>query len=74
MSTSYADRRQGDELDRRLLGGADEVVPDNWFDDGPDIFSQQCNASDAKRLASLPGRLQIAMGQLEAFFGKQGGL
>lgn len=73
MSTSYADSAQARLMDERMLGSSISGATDNWFDDGPDIFSQQCSEREAKRLAALPGRLRIAMGQMEAVLGKQGG-
>lgn len=73
MSTSYADRRQGDEIDRRMLGSSSSGAADNWFDGSADLFYQQCHERDAKRLASLPSRLRICMGQMEAVLAKQGG-
>lgn len=72
MSTSYADSAQARLMDERMLGSSDGGAGDNWFDDGPDLFSQQCNERDAQRLAALPGRLRIAMGQMEAALAKQG--
>jgi hypothetical protein len=73
MSTSYADSAQARLMDERMLGSTDGGATDNWFEDGPDIFSQQCNEREAKRLAALPGRLNIAMGQMESVLAKQGG-
>jgi hypothetical protein len=73
MSSSYADSAQARLMDDRMAGTSTGGASDNWFDDGPDIFSQQCNERDARRLAALPVRLRIAMGQMETALAKQGG-
>lgn len=73
MSTSYADSAQARLMDERMFGPSAGGAADNWFNDGPDIFSLQCNEREAKRLAALPGRLRIAMGQMEAVLAKHGG-
>lgn len=74
MSTSYADSAQGRALDDRMEGRTLGGAQDNWDDDGYEIFSRQCNEREARRLAGLPDRLRIAMGQMEAVLAKQGGL
>ncbi|WP_199884919.1 hypothetical protein [Pseudomonas bohemica] len=73
MSTSYADSAQARLMDERMLGSSSSGAADNWFDGSADLFYQQCNERDAKRLASLPSRLRICMGQMEAVLAKQGG-
>jgi len=73
MSTSYADSAQARALDDRMSGPSISGAQDDWFDDSYSAFIQQCNERDAKRLASLPGRLRIALGQMEAVLAKQGG-
>lgn len=65
MSTSYADSAQGRELDARLNDTGARRIADNWFEYGPDVFAERCRANEAKRVASLPGRLRAAMAQME---------
>lgn len=71
--TSYADSAQARALDERMSGTADSGSDDNWFDYGPDPLQEARKAAEARRLAALPGRLRIAMGQMEAVLAKQGG-
>jgi len=73
MSTSYADSAQARLMDERMLGSSASGATDNWFDDSADEFFALCAERERKRLAALPGRLQIAMGQMEAVLAKQGG-
>jgi len=65
VSTSYADSAQARALDARLDGSSTGGAGDNWFDDGPDPFSDRIRANEAKRLASLPGRISAAISQME---------
>jgi hypothetical protein len=73
VSTSYADSAQARALDERMSGTSDSGPADNWFDYGPDPGQQFRKAAEGRRLAALPGRLRIAMGQMEAVLAKQGG-
>lgn len=73
MSTSYADSAQARALDERMSGTSDSGPADNWFDYGPDPLQERRKAAEARRLAALPGRLRIAMGQMETVLAKQGG-
>lgn len=73
MNTSYADSAQARALDERMSGAAESGPVDNWFDYGPDPLQERRKAAEARRLAALPGRLRIAMGQMEAVLAKQGG-
>lgn len=73
MSTSYADSAQARLMDERMLGSADIGASDDWFGADAAEFFAQCAERDRKRLAALPSRLRIAMGQMEAVIAKQGG-
>lgn len=73
MSTSYADSAQARLMDERMLGSSTGGAEDNWFNYGPDPLQELRKAAEAKRLAELPGRLRIAMGQMEDVLAKQGG-
>jgi hypothetical protein len=73
MSTSYADSAQARLMDERMLGSADGGATDDWFDESAEEFFAQCAERERKRLAALPGRFRIAIGQMEAVLAKQGG-
>ena len=73
MSTSYADSAQARALDERMSGTSDSGPADNWFDYGPDLLQELRSAAEARRLAALPGRLRIAMCQMETILAMQGG-
>lgn len=72
MSTSYADSAQARALDDRMSGASESRSDDNWFDYGPDPMQERRKAAEARRLAALPVRLRIAMGQMETILAKQG--
>lgn len=73
MKTSYADTAQARQIDERMLGSELAGIGDNWLDDSATEFFAGCQARERKRLATLPGRLQIAMGQMESVLATQGG-
>lgn len=72
MNSIYADSAQARKLDERLLGTDDTGAIDNWFDDSVAVSNALWAESESKRLASLPGRIKVAMGQMEACLVKQG--
>lgn len=73
MRTSYADSAQARALDERMSSTPDSGSDDNWFDYGPDPLQERRRAAEARRLATLNGRLRMAMAQMETILAKQGG-
>ncbi|MFK3971153.1 hypothetical protein ACI2KS_10545 [Pseudomonas sp. NPDC087358] len=66
MTSVYADSPQAREVENRMTAAASTSgAADDWFADGPDEFTERCKAAEAKRLASLPDRLRLAMAQME---------